>query len=460
MKYGIDMSLRDLLSDDRCTEILDKFLPGIRDKMQSNPMAGTMSLWQLGGYTKGMLPEAALSAIDAALETFNDGSLSPAEKSKVEQYRAILVADREIQGQPKPETGDQTAVYPGRPWLDTAGRRIQAHGGAVYYENGYYYWYGENKEHTDGVSDIWSWGIRCYRSRDLYNWQDLGMIIEPDVEHPDSNLFPDKHVDRPHIVKSAETGKYVCWIKLSGISACYVILTADSILGPYTLIRENYRPFGYEVGDFDLYTDEGTGKTYLFETGNHDGVYGMELSGDCCEVVREVSFQYGGLKPPFTREGIAVFETQEKKYMLTSGMSGYLPNRSDSAVSDSWDSPFISVGDPHVDDGTRSSFNSQISKVFRIAGSDTYIAMADRWAPNTLLDARLTDLIERMIGSSSMPEKYAVTAEERAEVLRIPAMDDTRTNTSLADYVWLPIRFKDGRVLIDWRDTWRIEEYI
>jgi hypothetical protein len=28
------------------------------------------------------------------------------------------------------------AFYPGKTWLDTAGKRIQAHGGALWYENG------------------------------------------------------------------------------------------------------------------------------------------------------------------------------------------------------------------------------------------------------------------------------------------------------------------------------------
>lgn len=39
---------------------------------------------------------------------------------------------------------------PGQVWLDTEGKRIQAHGGSVIYVDGIYYWYGENKEFTDG----------------------------------------------------------------------------------------------------------------------------------------------------------------------------------------------------------------------------------------------------------------------------------------------------------------------
>ena len=38
--------------------------------------------------------------------------------------------------------------YPGQVWLDTEGKRIQAHGGSIMYIDGTYYWYGENKEKT------------------------------------------------------------------------------------------------------------------------------------------------------------------------------------------------------------------------------------------------------------------------------------------------------------------------
>lgn len=44
--------------------------------------------------------------------------------------------------------------------LDTEGKRIQAHGAGMIYENGTYYWYGENKEFTTGKDEIWTWGIR------------------------------------------------------------------------------------------------------------------------------------------------------------------------------------------------------------------------------------------------------------------------------------------------------------
>ena len=32
-------------------------------------------------------------------------------------------------------------------------------------------------------------------------------------------------------------------------------------------------------------------------------------------------------------------------------------------------------------------------------------------------------------------------------------------NTSIADYVWLPIIFENDRPVIRWRDSWKLEEF-
>lgn len=75
----------------------------------------------------------------------------------------------------------RNSFEPGKVWLDIDGKRIHAHGGSILYENGIYYWYGENKEHSDGKNGVWHWGVRCYSSQDLYNWKDEGVIIPPDL---------------------------------------------------------------------------------------------------------------------------------------------------------------------------------------------------------------------------------------------------------------------------------------
>ena len=74
--------------------------------------------------------------------------------------------------------------------------------------------------------------------------------------------------------------------------------------------------------------------------------------------------------------------------MLTSGMTGYIPNRSDAAVADTPLGPFVPVGDPHLDDDTHASFNSQISQVLPLPGKPgVYLTLADRWVPGYPVDA-------------------------------------------------------------------------
>ena len=47
--------------------------------------------------------------------------------------------------------------------------------------------------------------------------------------------------------------------------------------------------------------------------------------------------------------------------------------------------------------------------------------------------------------------------KDREQAMKIAIAMTEACNTSLADYVWLPISFEDGRVVIRWHDEWRIE---
>lgn len=46
------------------------------------------------------------------------------------------------------------SILPGKVWLDTEGKRIQAHGGSVIVIDNIFYWYGENKEKTTGEDGL------------------------------------------------------------------------------------------------------------------------------------------------------------------------------------------------------------------------------------------------------------------------------------------------------------------
>lgn len=340
---------------------------------------------------------------------------------------------------------------PGQVWLDTEGKRIQAHGGSVMYIDGIYYWYGENKEKTDGENGIWHWGVRCYASRDLYNWEDKGIIIPPEPDNPESSLHPSACMDRPHIIYNKKTGKYVCWLKImkKNQEQTETVLTADHILGPYTKVRENLHPLGMSAGDFDLAVAD-DGKGYYYFERVHSELICADLTDDYTDVTGYYSTHFPRIAPPYVREAPAHFIRNGKHYLLTSGTTGYLPNPSEAAVADTWHGPFIVLGNLHPSDTTNTSYHSQISSVFKVHGKeDVYIACADRWLPQAM-DKEYEvykEMFESLFHDGGKSFDFSRMGEPVVE------------NTSIADYVWLPLRFEDNRVVIEWKDEWRLEDY-
>lgn len=347
-------------------------------------------------------------------------------------------------------------INPGQPWLDTDGKRIEAHGGTMYIENGVFYWIGEDKSHTTQKGKIWTWGVRCYSSTDLYNWKDEGHIVKPEPDNRRSVLYPKRRLDRPHLLKNDRTGKYVLWLKFNDRTH-FTILTADSLLGPYQIEKTVYRPFGCKCGDFDLAKDEKTGEAYLYMEADHKKILGVKLTEDYLDVQGAPVEIYKDLHPPLSREGPAHLLRGGKHYLLTSGMTGYVPNPSEVTVADSWLGKFRVLGDPHVADDSSASFNSQISHIFRYPGTDLYIAMADRWVPDFVMTRERYNNILRAVGSN-YDRSLKCTMKERLALMQMPLMGGA--DTSKANYVWLPISFEGNMPRIEWFDSWRVEDFI
>lgn len=300
------------------------------------------------------------------------------------------------------------AFYPGKTWLDTEGKRIQAHGGSVMYIDGTYYWYGENKEKTTGKDEIWHWGVRCYTSKDLYNWEDRGLIIPPEPENPGSSLHPSSMMDRPHIIYNKRTGKYVCWLKIMNRdgSQTETVMTADNILGPYTKVREGLRPLDMSAGDFDLAVAPG-GKAYYYFERVHSETICADLTPDYTDVTVYYSTHFPHTAPPYVREATAHFYRKGKHYLVTSGTTGYLPNPSE-------------------------------------------IAVADRWVPGHM-DWKYENY-KKTFEQMFDPDYHGELNTEDYEL-------DSSVDTSVADYVWLPFRFSGEMGYLDWKEEWRIEDF-
>ena len=352
----------------------------------------------------------------------------------------------------------RSMIFPGQEWLDTEGKPIQAHGGSLLYEDGLYYWYGENKEKTHGGNGIWHWGVRCYRSADLVNWEDCGVIIPPDEADPTSPLHPSSMMDRPHILFNRRTGKYVCWLKIMEKNGeqTETVLTADRLLGPYTLVRRGLHPLGMSAGDFDLAAAP-DGKAYYFFERVHSETIIADLTGDYTDVTGYYSTHFPHTQPPFVREATAHFSRHGRHYLITSGTTGYLPNPSELAIADTWHGPYTVLGNPHPTDPTNTSFHSQISSVFRVPGKkDLYIALADRWAPEHM-HLRYEDYGEWFRIRFSPDASPAERA--RMDELKKSLPSDRDIDTSRARYVWLPFRFEGDMALLDWQDAWSPDDF-
>src|SRR5579871_147760 len=222
---------------------------------------------------------------------------------------------------------------PGQVWLDTNGNRIQAHGGSIMSVDGIFYWYGENKEKSKAGSGIWHWGVRCYTSQDLYNWDAQGLIIPPDEEDAASPLHPAQMMDRPHIIYNQATRQYVCWLKIigQGNTQTSTVLAADSILGPYSMVRTGLKPLGMNAGDFDLVVEPSDGKAYYYFERVHSELICADLSDDYTDVTGYYSTHFPRPYPPFVREAPAHFRRNGMHYLITSGTTWYFPNQSEVA---------------------------------------------------------------------------------------------------------------------------------
>ena len=346
---------------------------------------------------------------------------------------------------------------PGKEWLDSNGEVIQAHGFSVCYDENQrcYYWYGENKEKTKKGGTVWHWGVNLYRSEDLYNWDKVGLIIPPEPDDLQSPLHPTYCMDRPHILFCEKTGKYVAWLKIMGgeISQFMCVMESDHLEGPYTYVNRIYKPLQMDTGDFTLHRDSVTGKAYIIFDRPHFEVICADLTDDYRAVTGEYSAHYRNMRPPFAREAPTIFEKDGRKYLFTSAVTGYYPNKSDVCVFDDYHGEWKSLGDPCIGDKTDTTFNSQITCVLKIHGTEQYIACADRWMPQWYIPKMSKSILN---GTAKHFENYEPDTSPKA-ALPLPGVEQKHSeNTYKSRYVWLPIAWEGEKPVLRWKKEWTI----
>ncbi len=322
-------------------------------------------------------------------------------------------------GEPSSGKSEVCTFLPGQgTWLDTDGHAIQAHGGGMLYHEGIYYWYGENKDGpTLNGNRVDVIGISCYSSRDLYRWKFEGLALKAVPDDPKHDLHPSRVCERPKVIFNDKTRKFVMWVHIDDAKYQYArtgVAVSDTPVGPFRYV-ESFRPNGGESRDMTVFKDD-DGKAYvIFGTGWHTHVQIADLTDDYLKPSGVYTNHFQRPGPPTSREAPAIFKHQGRYYLITSGTTGWACNEAMYAVADSIHGPWVEKGNPCVGKNADKTFFAQSTFVLPVAGKkDAFIFMADRWNSENLRDSQ---------------------------------------------YVWLPVRFTDGGIRLEWLDSWDLSQF-
>lgn len=316
-----------------------------------------------------------------------------------------------ITTQAKP-TGE---IVNGAEWVDTSGNPINAHGGGILYHNGKYYWYGEYKKKTaprpEEPAEVT--GVGCYSSPDMTTWTFEGVVLKTEPDDPDSDLHPGKVLERPKVVYNAKTGKFVMWAHIESpdySKAAAGVAVSDSPTGTFEYLG-SFRPNDAMSRDQTVFVDD-DGKAYQFTASEHNTtLYINELTDDYLRPTGRFTRNFVGE----SREAPAVFKRNGRYYMITSGCTGWDPNRALLAVADSVMGPWTFIGNPCTGPDADKTFYGQSTYVQPVYGKkECVIAMFDRWNKHDLRNSR---------------------------------------------YIWLPLKFDGDEISIPWRASWSIAEF-
>ena len=342
-------------------------------------------------------------------------------------------------------------------WPDDHGQHINAHGGGILFHDGVYYWFGEHKIAGRGGNQA-NVGVRCYSSKDLYNWKNEGVALAV-AEESDSEIARGCILERPKVIYNAKTKQFVMWFHLELLGQGYKaartgLAVADKVTGPYAYqgsVRPNagqwpenmsadeqarakqllakgaeleephaIRAGGYTARDFKggqmardmtLFVDDDGTAYHIHASEENYTLHISELTPD----YRDFTGRYARVLPGGKNEAPAIFKHHGRYYLLTSGCTGWRPNAARSFVADSIWGPWKSLGNPCVGEepesglGAEKTFGGQSTFILPMPGhKDQYIAMFDIWRPRDAIDGRYLWLPIQMT-----PDSFQVRYQKR-----------------------------------------------
>ncbi len=347
-----------------------------------------------------------------------------------------------------------TSIRSGELWADTDGRHINAHGGGLLKQGKTYYWYGEHK--SDNTSSALK-GVTCYSSRDLIHWTNRGIALAV-TDSAGYDLERGCVLERPKVIYNKKTKQYVMWFHLElkgrGYSeARYGVAVGKKPQGPFkflyssrsnagklpanwneadrqtfdTLRLDHFKEWwtpqwrkaigeglfikrdlstGQMSRDQTVYVDD-DGKAYhIFSSEDNLTLHIAELTPDYLHHTG----RYTRLAPGGHNEAPAIFKRNGTYWMITSGCTGWDPNEARMFSANSIWGPWTQHPNPCVGPNAELTFGGQSTYI--LDNGRQIIFMADIWRPKHPSDAR---------------------------------------------YIWLPITFKEGKPVVEWKDSWKPE---
>jgi Glycosyl hydrolases family 43 len=302
---------------------------------------------------------------------------------------------------------EKQTIQSGLVWNDTKGEIINAHGGGVIYANGTYYWFGEKRGRSA------SEGVNVYSSKDLYKWNYEGLALAQDQNDTLSDIARGCVMERPKVLYNEKTGKYVMYFHLElrgqGYRAARAgVAVSDKVTGPYTFVS-SFRPNGNMSRDMTLYKDDDGSAYLMYSSRENYDLRLVKLSDDFLNVTTQDQLLFAN-----HREAPAVLKYKGKYHLITSGCTGWDPNKASLHIASSMWGPWVESNiNPMKGENANKTFNGQSTYILPIQGKkDAFVFLADQWNPKNLKDSR---------------------------------------------YLWLPVQFENGLPIVEWLPEWKLD---
>ena len=168
--------------------------------------------------------------------------------------------------------------------------------------------------------------------------------------------------------------------------------------------------------DMNLFTDEDGTAYIIYSSEENLTIYISKLNEEydyLCTTPEKAVYgvDFIRLYPGAQREAPAMIKKDGTYYLMTSGATGWNPNKARYWRADEIFGDWEDMGDPCIGDENETTFASQSTCIFE-ADNGEYIYMGDRWNSDDLAASR---------------------------------------------YVWLPVTFTEqGEMSLKWQDEWRL----